>query len=336
MEKDGFTPTARVPLPLDDNSPAGTSAACGHAVAALGGTLERLRPDILVLLGDRYETLAAALAATIMQVPAAHIHGGEITEGAMDDAFRHAVTKMSHLHFTSCEAYRQRVIQLGETPERVFNVGSLGVENARSLALPDEAEVREYLHVGSRPYFLCTFHSVTRERDAGVSQCRALLEALEAFPDHAQVFTGANADQGGDAVNQLVAEHVAAHPDRRFFFMSLGATRYLAAAKYAACVAGNSSSGIIEVPSFHTPVVDIGDRQKGRIRSASVLHCEPDVRVIREALAIALSAEYKNNIALIKNPYDLPNTALNIVARISTWPLEGLLKKHFYTASVYE
>jgi UDP-hydrolysing UDP-N-acetyl-D-glucosamine 2-epimerase len=269
---------------LSSDSPAGVSAAMGIGLIRYADILARVRPDILVLLGDRFEALAMASAATLCGVPIAHIHGGEVTEGAIDDAFRHAITKMSHLHFTSCEAHRQRVIQLGEHPDRVFNVGSLGVEAIQTLDFIPEDELRRDLQINaSVPYVLCTFHPVTLEAGQEMAQLDALLQALDTFPEYVVVFTGANADPGGNRINETLVKRAAC--DGRYrFFMSLGQRRYLSAAKHAACVIGNSSSGIIEVPSLGVPVVDIGNRQKGRIRTESVLHCEPESRVISDSL----------------------------------------------------
>jgi len=314
-------------------SAVGVCTAMGIGLIRYADILEKARPDILVLLGDRYEALAMAAAATVCLVPTAHISGGEATECIMDESFRHCITKMSHLHFTTCEAHRQRVIQLGEEPDRVFNVGSLGVENACSTPALGEGEIRAELGLEAEArYLLCTMHPLTLEHTAADEQIAGLLEALSSFPDHAVVFTAANADPGGESLNALLRRHVAEHPRCRFF-PSLGQTRYFSAVRHAACVLGNSSSGVLEVPSFHTPVIDIGDRQKGRIRAASVLHCEADAASIRKALAFALSEEYKTQFALAENPYDRPGTARAIVERLSSWPLDNILKKHFYAVA---
>lgn len=333
IKADGLSPDALIPLPLEDGSPQGICSALGVAVSGMGRELSRLKPDLLVLLGDRYETLGAACAAQIIGVPVAHLHGGEITQGANDDAFRHAVTKMSHLHFTSCEAYRQRVIQLGEDPNRVFNVGSLGVENIHKLKLLDEAEIRRELgFTAGTPYMVCTFHPVTLEGGTEIAQLEELLRALEAFPDYAVVFTGANADVGGASINDALQSYTEQYPQHRFF-MSLGQVRYFSAVKYASCVIGNSSSGIIEVPSLKVPVLNVGNRQKGRVAAAGVLHCGAEVRSVIETLAFALSENYKIKVAATGNPYDRPDTAKNIVHRITTWPLQGILRKSFYPSS---
>ncbi len=331
IEADGLPIAARVTLPLSDDSRAGNCASFGAAVSGLGRELEALRPDILVLLGDRYESMAAAVAASLLRVPLAHIHGGETTEGAVDEAFRHSITKMSHLHFTACEEYRLRVIQLGEAPERVWNAGSLGVENIHTLNLPPEEEMRSLFGFSpSLPYIICTFHPVTLEADTAVQQCSALLRALEAFPEYGVVFTGANADSGGMAVNALLQEYAARNAGRFRFIHSLGVLRYLAAVKYSACVAGNSSSGIIEAPSLGAPALDIGDRQKGRARAASVRHAEADEMSVREGLSQVLSPEYKALAASCPNPYDRPGSAALIAGVLMGRPLGEILKKTFY------
>lgn len=329
---DGFTPDACVDLRLGKGATGDVCASMGHALAGIGATLERLAPDVLVVLGDRYEALAAAIAAQILGVPVAHIHGGERTEGAMDEAFRHAITKMAHLHFTACAVYRQRVIQLGENPERVWNVGALGVENVLSLPPLSEAAIRQHLRLAlDQPYLLCTFHPVTLEAESGMAQLDALLEALDDLPQHAVIFTGANADPQGQRINARLADKAAQQEGRFRFFHSLGVERYISAARYAACVAGNSSSGVIEVPSLGTPVLDVGERQRGRERSSAVLWCPPDRDSILRALRLALTPEHARLAASAANPYYQPDTAATIVQHLLTEPLGGIRKKAFYT-----
>lgn len=331
IDEDGLPIDERVEVLLDSGTDVGVCTAIGLGVMRYAEALKRLNPDILVVLGDRFEALAAAIAATVCKIPVAHIHGGELTLGAMDDAFRHAITKMSHLHFTSTEAYRQRVIQLGEAPTRVHYVGALGVENLRTLPLVDRAEVERRLDLAAaEPYFLVTFHPATMEADSPSAQVQALLDALDAFPDHVVVFTGANADPGGSDLNRLLAAHAARSPQRFRFSMSLGATLYLSAARAARAVVGNSSSGIIEVPSLGVPTVDIGTRQQGRIRSASVVHCAPDAASIEAAIARAISGDFRAQAATAINPYERPGTSRDIVHHLLTWNLDDALHKPFY------
>lgn len=331
---DGFQADERIALPPIGGSALDVAEATGSGITLYAPALQRLRPDILVLLGDRYETFAAATAAHICGIPVAHIHGGETTEGAIDEAFRHAITKMSHLHFTSCEAYRQRVIQLGEAPDRVFNVGSLGVENAKTTACYSEQESRERLGLDAgMPYIVCTMHPATLDEAPIPEQIRGLLEALDSFAKYAIIFTGANADPGGIEMNALLQDFVAKRPAHRFF-MSLGQRLYFSAVRYAACVIGNSSSGIIEAPSFGVPVIDIGDRQTGRIRAASVLHCDQNMDAIAGTLATALRPDYKNSIADRPNPYEHPGTAKRIAEILLSFSARRILFKHFHDMAV--
>lgn len=328
---DGLAPAAGIPLDLKDNSPAGICRAMGKALGEYAEQLHRLSPDLIVLLGDRYETFAMACAAHMLRLPIAHLHGGELTLGAVDDAFRHSITKMSHLHFASCEIHRERVIQLGEDPERVFNVGSLGVENCRALELASEREIRSELQLEAKiPYLVCTMHPVTLDKASPQEQVQPLLQALNQFPDQAVIFTGANADPGGDSINAILQEYVKKRQNARFF-MSLGQKLYFSAVRYAACVLGNSSSGIIEVPSLGRAVVDIGNRQKGRVRAKTVLHAEQTEAAITKALAAALSPAYRQDSLHADNPYDKKGTARQIVEHVLSAPLENILNKNFFT-----
>jgi UDP-hydrolysing UDP-N-acetyl-D-glucosamine 2-epimerase len=325
---DGFTPAATLSLSQDD-----TGDICrimGEVLIGMGQIFERRRPDIVLLLGDRYETFCAAAAAQALRIPIAHIHGGETTEGAMDESFRHAVSKMSHLHFASCEIHRRRIIQLGEHPDRVFNVGSLGVENIFTLPLMCEAEARAALDLPlDIPYIVCTLHPTTLESTQIVEQISGLLEALSFFPDHAVVFTGANVDPGGEIINKILREHVKNTPLHRFF-ISLGQKRYFSAVKYAACIIGNSSSGIIEVPSFGKPVVDIGNRQRGRIRSEAIVHSEQKKEAVIAAVRTALSSEMSRIAATTPNPYHGDGTAEKIAEIVRSYPLERIQQKKFF------
>lgn len=327
---DGFVPDACVPVLLAGGATSTLHDCMGRALQGYGAVLQNLEPDIVVLLGDRYEAFCMAAAATANNVPLAHIHGGELTLGAMDDVFRHAITKMSHLHFASCERYRQRILQLGEQPDRVWQVGALGVENVHSLPLLAEQEIRNFLGMGSQPYLLCTFHPVTLEPGCAVRHVHNLLTALAAFPAYGVVFTGANSDPEGEAVNILLQEHCRHSGLGHAFFLSLGGLRYLSAARYAACVLGNSSSGIVEVPSLGTPVLDIGDRQAGRERAACILHSSPEVDDIVKKLQIAVSPAQRECVRTSPNPYDTPGTSAAILDVLHTFPLKKLSRKVFY------
>lgn len=329
--EDGVQIDECVEVLLNSDTATGIYTAMGLGMIRYGDAFKRLATDLLVLLGDRFEAFAAAAAATVSSIPIAHLHGGELTLGAMDESFRHAITKMSHLHFTSTEPYRQRVIQLGESPERVFNVGALGVENACAVEPYARDVVARQLQLApAHAYLLVTFHPVTLCADTPDVQLAPLLCALDQFPDYAVVFTGANADAGGMRVNQLLREHVARQPERYRFFMSLGTTLYLSAAREAAVVVGNSSSAIIEIPSLGVPSVDIGTRQQGRVRSESVISCALDTETIIAALQRALTPAFRQQAVAARNPYAQPGTAKRITQLLLAWKPPATLSKPFY------
>jgi GDP/UDP-N,N'-diacetylbacillosamine 2-epimerase (hydrolysing) len=334
IRKDGFEPDESIDILLSSDTPSAICKSMGLAMIGYGEALHRLKPDILLLLGDRFETFCIAAAAQVCRVPMAHIHGGEITEGAIDEAFRHSITKMSHLHFASCEAYRQRIIQLGEYPGKVFNVGSLGVENIRNMSLMGRAELAESIGFKlEKPYFLVTFHPVTLENDTSEGQFRSLLEALDVFPEYNVIFTKANADTDGRIINRMIDEYAEKYPERCFATTSLGVHRYLSAMKYTTVIIGNSSSGIIEAPTLHVPSVNIGDRQKGRIMAASIINCNPDLNAIRNALDCALSPAFQESLSFVSNPYDRAGTSSTIVGIIAKTDISGNIKKNFYDVS---
>lgn len=328
---DGLRIDEAVDVPLESNSPTGICAAMGAGLARFGEALGRLKSDALMILGDRYEAFAAAAAATVHGLPIIHLHGGEVTEGAIDDSFRHSITKMAHLHFASTEAYRQRIIQLGEDPAYVHNVGALGVENALELPLADPTSVESDLGLGpGQRYFLATFHPATRDEMPAEEQIMPLLEALNEFPDHVTVFTGANADAGGASINALLQARCLRQPDRLRFFISLGSVRYLSAARFADLVIGNSSSGIIEVPSLGVPSIDIGTRQAGRVRSDSVITCVLERDSIVRAIRTGLSDDFRSASRSAQNPYAGRDTASTIVRTLETTPFAQLVQKRFF------
>jgi len=331
IRADGFEPDETIEILLSSDTPAAICKSMGLAMIGYGEALQRLKPDIVVVLGDRFETFCMAAVAQVCQIPLAHIHGGETTEGAIDEAFRHSITKMSHLHFASCEAYRQRIIQLGETPDRVFNVGALGVENIRRISLMKRSELAESIGFNlEKPYFLVTFHPVTLEKSTSEGQFQSLLDALDAFPEYNVIFTKANADTDGRVINRLIDEYAEKRPDRCLAVTSLGVHRYLSAMKYATAVLGNSSSGIIEAPSFKIPTVNIGDRQKGRIQAASTLNCSPDADVIRQTIGHALSPAFQESLSDISNPHERPDTCSTIVGLLEKVNIFGITKKTFH------
>jgi len=331
IRADGFEPDETIEILLSSDTPTAICKSMGLAMIGYGEALQRLKPDMVLLLGDRFETFCMAAAAQVCRIPLAHIHGGETTEGAIDEAFRHSITKMSHLHFASCEEYRQRIIQLGEAPDRVFNVGALGVENIRRTPLMERDELAEAIGFTlEKPYFLVTFHPVTLEKDTVEGQFQSLLEALDAFPEYKVIFTKANADTDGRVINCLIDEYTEKRPERCLAATSLGAIRYLSAMKYATAVIGNSSSGIVEAPSLKIPTINIGDRQKGRVRAESVVDCEPSTTSIVSAIRKSISLEFQQILNSTKNPYDKPCTASEIVSKIAATDPADLLKKRFY------
>lgn len=319
----GFEPDAEIPLDLDDDSPQGVARAASQALAGCAEALGRLKPDRLLILGDRYEALACAVAAALCRVPIAHIHGGEATRGAVDDQFRHALTKLAALHFTACEDYRRRVIQMGERPETVFNVGALGVESALTLPLPDRAALEADLEFPLGPEFvLATFHPVTLDADPA-EQARSFFaglgRALGERPGLRAVITGANADAGGGMVDALARDLAGRFPGRILTRPSLGQLRYLSAMKHCRCVAGNSSSGVVEAPSFGVPTVNVGSRQDGRVRAASVLDCPAEAEAVALALRRALSDEGAALARNATNPLQKDGTSRRIAEVLASW-----------------
>ena len=333
IEEDGFEINAKVEMLLSSDSPAGISKSIGLGVIGFADEFQRADLDMLILLGDRYEALSAAISAMVMRIPIAHLHGGELTEGAIDEGIRHSITKMSYLHFTSTEQYRNRVIQLGENPERVFYVGALGVENIKKINLMTKEELEKSIHFEiDENTVVVTYHPVTLENNTVEEQFLNLLEVLDRNPKIRMIFTKANADTNGRIVNELIDKYVAQNSERACAFMSLGQKRYLSALKYCRIVIGNSSSGIIEAPSFGKPIINIGDRQKGRICADSVINCGYTQQEIQRAMETALTEEFENKARNCRNPYEKENTAANIISVIKDYLLNDKikLKKGFY------
>lgn len=333
IEEDGFEINAKVEMLLSSDSPAGISKSIGLGVIGFADEFQRADLDMLILLGDRYEALSAAISAMVMRIPIAHLHGGELTEGAIDEGIRHSITKMSYLHFTSTEQYRNRVIQLGENPERVFYVGALGVENIKKINLMTKEELERSIHFEiDENTVIVTYHPVTLENNTVEEQFLNLLEVLDRNPKIRMIFTKANADTNGRIVNELIDKYAAQNSERACAFVSLGQKRYLSALKYCRIVIGNSSSGIIEAPSFGKPIINIGDRQKGRICADSVINCGYTQQEIQQAMETALTEEFENKARNCRNPYEKENTAANIISVIKDYLLNDKikLKKGFY------
>lgn len=329
IERDGFTIDYKVYM-ADDDAPdnANTTAkSISRGVSGFADAFDILQPNLLLILGDRYEMLAVASTALIYKIPIAHLHGGEITEGAFDDAIRHAITKMSHLHFTSTEVYRQRVIQLGEQPDRVFNVGALGVENVMKNDFMTKKELEQNLNFQlTDKCFLCTYHPVTLSNISSETQVLNLLQALDDYRDYHIIFTYSNSDTNSQIIIKRIQEYVDKNLGRCMFIPSLGQRRYFSALKYVNAVLGNSSSGIIEVPSFGIPTLDIGDRQKGRIAADSVIHCGYSTDEIKEGLEKVVELKSKS----LSNPYYKEGTCAEILKVIKTYPLDTIIQKQFY------
>lgn len=332
IEADGFHIDKKVEMLLSSDTSNGILKSMGLAIIGFADALEDLQPDLVIILGDRYEMLAAAEACLIYKVPVAHLYGGEITEGAYDDAIRHCITKLSHLHFTSTEEYRNRVIQMGEAPERVFYVGALGVNNIRNEEIMTLAELEDSLQFKlSEKFLLITFHPVTMETSTAAEQCNDLLLALEEInEDYHLLFTLPNSDTDGRVIIQKINDYVAKHTDRALAITSLGKKRYYSALKYATAVVGNSSSGLVEAPSFNIPTLNIGNRQLGRTRAETVVDVPATLEGIREGLRMVLSPKFIEKIKDVVNPYEKENTIENIFNIIKTYPIEGLIQKSFY------
>lgn len=330
IENDGVKITKKIDIGMDDECDLYVEHVFSNAVMKFSTVLRDIFPDIVVLLGDRYEMLAAALACCLNNIPIAHLHGGETTEGATDEAFRHSITKMALLHFTSCEDYRRRVIQLGEAPERVFNFGALGVENTLNIPLMNKKDLEQELNIEFlEKNILVTFHPVTLERGHAKEQITELLNALEKLQNTTIIFTRPNADAEGDIIANQIQHFVDSH-SHCYLFSSLGMKRYFSIIKQVDAVVGNSSSGIAEVPSFKVATINIGNRQRGRIQAKSVINCAPEKQSITAAIEQAYTPEFQNMLETVVNPYSKANTAANIMSVLKTAVLSNTLEKKFY------
>ena len=330
IEADGFAIDARVEMLLSSDTPVGVTTSIGLGVIGMGEAFARLRPDVVLLLGDRFEIMAAAVAATVAGIPLAHVHGGEVTEGVMDDAIRHAITKMAHLHFTSAEPHRARVIQMGEDPVRVFNVGAPGVDEALGAARLDRARMEQELGIAlRRPVLLVTYHPVAI---GGCDPQAALDEVLAGLAelDATFVITRPNADPGGRALNGQIDAFVAARPGRAVAVTSLGSQRYLSMLALADAVVGNSSSGLIEAPAFQVPTVNVGNRQRGRLRGATVIDVAETRDAVRAGVDRALSPAFRATIERATSPYGAGGAAKQIATVLATAPLTDILRKRFH------
>jgi UDP-N-acetylglucosamine 2-epimerase (non-hydrolysing) len=333
IEQDGFTIDEKIEILLSSDTAVGVAKSMGLGVLGFTDALSRLKPDALVILGDRFEALAAAQTAMILRIPVVHLHGGEITEGAYDDAIRHAITKLSYLHCTSTNVYRNRVIQLGEAPERVKNVGAIGLDHLLRSHFMTVGELSKSLGFTiSKPYLLVTYHPVTLADEEPVISFQALLDSLEQFPQYQVILTYPNADDGGRSIIPLLENYAKNNPQRVLAIPSLGQKRYLSAVKHSAAVIGNSSSGIIEVPAFDVATIDIGMRQKGRLSAKSVIHCHPHKKDIVNAIHAGINKAYKVNDEVIFNPYGQGDASGQIVTLLKE--LKSKPFKSFYDLNV--
>ena len=330
IEKDGFQIDRKVEMLTSSDTPVGIAKSMGLGLIGFSDTLNELKPDLIVVLGDRFEIFAAVSAALVARIPVAHLHGGETTEGAFDEALRHSITKMSHLHFVATDEYRQRVIQLGEQPDHVFLVGGLGVDNIKRLKLLDRATLEASLDLKlGKKNLLITFHPVTLETSTATDQMAELLAALSALEDTKLIFTMPNADTDSRALIKMVQQFVAKHPNARAY-TSLGQLRYLSCIAQMDGVVGNSSSGLAEVPSFKKGTINVGDRQRGRLQAGSVINCEPVRQSIETALTELYSADFQARLSLVRNPYGEGGASEQVVKTIKHFEINGIAKKSFY------
>ena len=331
IEKDGFPINEKIAILSDTDDSQGISKAIGMGVIRLSEAFARLAPDLLLVLGDRFEILSAGVAATALHIPIAHCHGGELTEGALDDVFRHSLTKMAHLHFTSTEQYRNRVIQLGEQPNRVFNVGAFGLEGVQRLDRLSKEQTEQAVGKAlDGKNLLVTFHPETQTPNSSEEQVSQLLASLSDFPSLGLIFSLSNADEKGRLINEMIKKYVAENRHRCVVNANLGQTVLFSLLRYIDGVVGNSSSGIIEAPSFGIGTVNIGDRQKGRIRGASIIDCSSDSVDIVRAIRLLLSREFADKARIADNLYGGNDVSGQVVQLLKTYPLQGVVRKSFH------
>lgn len=331
IEKDGYEISAKVEMLLSSDTSEGIVKSMGLGMIGFADAIKNLQPDILIILGDRYEMLSIASAALIFKIPLVHIHGGEITEGAFDDAIRHSITKMAHLHFTSTEEYRNRVIQLGENPAYVHNVGAIGLENVFGMNLLSKEQLEKSLGIRFAKYtYQVTFHPSTLDNQSPEDQFNILLKAIESQNDSFFVFTKSNADTGGRIINNLIDQFTAQHPEKSVAFTSLGNLRFLSLLKVCDAIVGNSSSGIIEAPSMKTATINIGNRQKGRKQADCVINTLVDLSAINAAFDQVKSPSFKQIVSAVSNPYWNGGSVEKIMSALNNITLNDFQYKSFY------
>jgi GDP/UDP-N,N'-diacetylbacillosamine 2-epimerase (hydrolysing) len=331
IEKDGFVIDKKVDMLLSSDSGIGISKSMGLGMIGFSDVFNDLQPDLIVILGDRFEIFSAVSTAMIAKIPVAHIHGGEATEGLIDEPIRHSITKMSHLHFAATDEYKNRIIQLGEQPDKVFNVGGLGIDNINKLKLLSKADFEKSIgfKLGEKN-ILVTFHPVTLEKSTAKMQFQVLLNSISELINTKIIFTKANADTDGRIINSMIGDYVDNHKNNTIAFSSMGQLNYLSALQFVDAVVGNSSSGLLEAPSFKIGTIDIGDRQRGRIKANSIISCLPKKRDIDKAFNQLYSENFQNIISNVENPYGKGGASKEIVRTIKDIDLDGILKKPFY------
>lgn len=332
INKNGLAGYEEVEILLSSDSSIGVAKAMGLGLISSAEVLKRIEPDLLLVLGDRFEVLSVSAAALVCKIPVAHIHGGELTSGAYDNSIRHAVTKMSHLHFACHQEYRERIIQMGENPGNVYDVGALGVDNLQNMNLLSKRDLESSLQIKlDKPFFVVTFHPETLEVRSAISQLDELLKALDNFQDFKVIFTKANADDQGRAINQEISNFVMKNPENFKLYDSLGSLRYLSALQHSEMLIGNSSSGILEMPYFDKPTINIGERQKGRVFSSSVINCPAEANEISGAINLGLNPEFMKSIKGQKKIFGEGNTSQKIFSTIKEKLNSGIsIKKEFF------
>lgn len=334
IEKD-FVINKKIEMLLSSDTAVGVSKSIGLAQISFAEVYEELKPNLVLVLGDRYEIFAATSAAMIARIPIAHLHGGEKSEGVIDESIRHSLTKMSHLHFAATQEYKNRIIQLGENPSRVYNVGGLGIDNIKKLKLLNKEEFENSINFKlNKKNLLVTFHPVTLENNSAKEQFEQILQAFNELKETNIIFTKANSDTNGRVINQMINEYVT-NNSNCIAFTSLGQLRYLSALQHIDAMVGNSSSGLLEAPSFNLATINIGDRQKGRIKASSVIDCQPQKDDLINAIEKIYSSEFNNILKESSNPYDNGETTKKIIDILKKTNLNNILKKEFFDLNSY-
>ena len=330
IEKD-FKISKKIEMSLASDSPKNITKAMGNAQILFADAYDEIKPDIVLVLGDRYEILSSVIAAMMARIPIAHLHGGESSEGLIDEPIRHSITKMSQLHFCATERYKSRIIQMGENPDRVFNVGGMGIENIKRLKLLSKTEFEQSTGVKiDKKNLLITFHPVTFEKNSSKKQFQEVLDAVTELNDTSLIFTKANSDIDGKVINQMIDEYAGRNSSNSYAFVSMGQLKYLSAMQFIDGIVGNSSSGLTEAPTFKIGTINVGDRQKGRIKAKSVIDCLPNKASIKNALKKLYSKDFQSNLSEVENPYGDGCASKYIIETLKTIKLENILKKEFF------